>query len=270
MLRFHPSAVAVLTIEGIIKHSSDQGSAYNIWSSALCEVMIARPKALVIRINSPGGTVGASQELFSVIKRIRENGTKVVAVMEDIAASGGLYIAMAAERIAAQPGTITGSIGVIVQNMEYSEILKKWQVNVNTIKSGEHKDIMSPTKPLSDQGRQILQDMVMDVYEQFCKAVAESRNMPMDQVKRIADGRIFSGMQAFELGLVDEHSSFLGAIDMVCNLAGIDRRRARFVTFQHKKGMFGSRRAGMMFSRIENTIPDADLKNIPLWLMPGR
>lgn len=270
LLKWHPSAVAVLNIEGVLKHGSSEQSPFMLWWNALSEVRFLRPKALIIRINSPGGTVGASQELFSMIKRIRDNGTKVVALMEDVAASGGLYLALAADRIIAQPGTVTGSIGVIMQTMEYSAVLERFQIKVRTIKSGKHKDMMSPTREMTEEDRQILQDMVMNVYEQFCDAVATSRNLEREQVKQFADGRIFSGAQAFELGVVDEHGSFYGALLSVCGLAGIDARRARIVPYRFRKGLFGGSGVRALVSRAESILPDADLRGIPLWLMPGR
>lgn len=270
LLRWNPNAVAVLNIEGVLKHGSSEQSPFALWWGALYEVLFLRPRALIIRINSPGGTVGASQELFSMIKRIRDNGTKIVALMEDVAASGGLYIALAADRIIAQPGTVTGSIGVIVQSMEYSAVLERFQIKVRTIKSGVHKDMMSPTRPMTEEDKKILQDMVMDVYRQFFDAVVDSRNIPPERVREFADGRIFSGAQAFELGVVDEHGSFYGALLAVCGLAGIDARKARIVPYRFRKGLFGGSGVRAFVSRAESILPDADLRGIPLWLMPGR
>jgi protease-4 len=125
---------------------------------------------------------------------------------------------------------------------------------------------MSPMREMTEEDERILKDMVWNVYNQFCSAVVESRNIPEEKVKEFADGRIFSGQQAFELGLVDEIGSFLGAVYAACGLAGIEPRKARLVYYRFRKGLFGGMRTSLR--RIENLLPDADLRGIPLWMLP--
>ncbi|MEJ5172468.1 MAG: signal peptide peptidase SppA [Hydrogenothermaceae bacterium] len=168
-------------------------------------------KAVVIIVDSPGGAVGASQEIYRSIEKLREKKPVVVS-MGNVAASGGYYISAPANVIYANPGTITGSIGVIIQQVDLSEILNKVGVKVNTVKSGENKDILYPTKPLTPQQRQILEETVKDVYEQFLDAIVKYRKIDKEKLRQYADGRVFSGRQAKEIGLVDKLGNVQDAI----------------------------------------------------------
>lgn len=168
-------------------------------------------KAVVILVDSPGGAVGASQEIYRSIEKLREKKPVVVS-MGNVAASGGYYISAPANVIYANPGTITGSIGVIIQQVDLSEILNKVGVKVNTVKSGENKDILYPTKPLTPQQRQILEETVKDVYEQFLDAIVKYRKIDKEKLRQYADGRVFSGRQAKEIGLVDKLGNVQDAI----------------------------------------------------------
>ena len=179
-------------------------------------------KAIILRINSPGGSAAASQELHEEVRKARENDKIVVASMSDVAASGGYYVACGADKIVANPGTITGSIGVIFSQLQYSELLEKYGVRSNVITSGKYKDIGSPLRNMTAEERQILQEMIDDVYSQFVHAVAEGRQMNESEVLELADGRIFTGRQAKELGLVDELGNFQDAVDLAAELAGIE------------------------------------------------
>jgi protease-4 len=180
-------------------------------------------RALVLRIDSPGGTVVAAQEIFAAINRLKEEKEKVVvASMADIAASGGYYIACSADRIFANPGTITGSIGVIMEFPNMEELFGKIGLKSNTIKSGEFKDTGSALREMTDREREVLQALIDDVYGQFVQAVQESRGMTPEKVRELADGRIFTGRQALELGLVDEIGDMTDAIRAAADLAGIE------------------------------------------------
>lgn len=177
-------------------------------------------KAIVLRINSPGGGVGPSQEIYDEVKAAA--GVKPVVVsMGAVAASGGYYIAAPAQRILANPGTITGSIGVIMQFTNVEDLLDKIGLKNEVVKSGLHKDIGSPVRPMSDADRKILQSLIDDVYDQFVQAVAESRQMDLEKVRELADGRIYTGRQALQAGLVDELGGFQDAIRVAAELAGI-------------------------------------------------
>ncbi|MEK7389427.1 MAG: signal peptide peptidase SppA [Elusimicrobiota bacterium] len=187
-------------------------------------------KAIVLDINSPGGSVGAVQEIHSRILRIkREKKIPFVALFGDVAASGGYYIASACDKIIAHPGSLTGSIGVIfsVSNME--GLFSKVGYKVDPIKSGKHKDIGSPARPMSAEERQILQGLIDDAYGQFVQAVADGRNMTPAQVKPLADGRIYSGHQALELKLVDGLGDSVDATKLAAQMGGIkdDKPRVR-------------------------------------------
>lgn len=177
-------------------------------------------KAIVLRIDSPGGSVAPSQEIHDAVKKAAEIKPVVVS-MGSVAASGGYYIAVAGQQIVANPGTMTGSIGVIMEFANYEELLKKigWQNIV--VKSGRFKDIGSPNRPMSAADRQLLQTMIDDVQSQFVDAVAQGRNLSPAEVKEIADGRIMTGRQALAAGLVDKLGGLETAIDLAANLAGI-------------------------------------------------
>lgn len=177
-------------------------------------------KAIVIRIDSPGGAVGPSQEIYDAIKRIKAK-KKVVASMGSMAASGGFYIACAADKVYANPGTLTGSIGVIMQSPDVSGVLKWAGVSMNTLTAGKLKDSGSPFRPMSEEERAYFLGVLADVHAQFIDAVAEGRKLSVDEVKPWADGRIFSGRQAKEAKLVDELGGIEAAIADAAKLGGI-------------------------------------------------
>ncbi len=181
-------------------------------------------KAVVLRINSPGGSAAASQEIGAEVQRLRRAGKPVVASMGDVAASGGYWVAANADRIVANPATITGSIGVIMQLGNFEELYRKVGIDYEVIKSGAHKDMGSPARELTEKERTILQEMVNDIFDQFVEVVAEGRNLPRDQVVNLADGRIFTGRQAERLGLVDQMGNFRDAVRLAARLAGIEDR----------------------------------------------
>jgi protease IV len=177
-------------------------------------------KAVVIRIDSPGGAVGPSQEIFDAIKTLKAK-KKVVASMGSIAASGGFYIAVAAEKVFANPGTLTGSIGVIMQTPDVSGLMKWANVSMNTITAGKMKDSGSPFRPITDEERAYFESVLGDVHSQFIEAVAEGRKMTVDEVKPWADGRVFSGRQAKNAKLVDELGGIEAAIAEAGKMGGI-------------------------------------------------
>lgn len=177
-------------------------------------------KAIIIRINSPGGNVGASQEIFHELKKASRKKV-IVASMENIAASGAYYIACGANKIIANPGTITGSIGVIVEFIQAKELLKKLGIGLEVIKTGEFKDLGSPYREITEKERELIQKLILDIREQFVRDVSSSRHLPFEKVNKIADGRIFTGKEAKELGLVDTLGNFMDAIELAKRMAGI-------------------------------------------------
>lgn len=180
-------------------------------------------RAIVFRIESPGGGVASSQEIFEEVKKTREYGKPVVVSMGSVAASGGYYAALGANRIVANPGTITGSIGVISQFMHVNDLLQKIGVSSTTIKSGRMKDSGSPFRAMDAADKKYFQEMIDDVYDQFITAVAEERKLPKQSVRRMADGRVYTGRKAYELRLIDTLGTYQDAIAIAADLAGIDR-----------------------------------------------
>jgi protease-4 len=178
-------------------------------------------KAILLRIDSPGGGVGPSQEIHREVMKIKPK-KKVVVSMGSVAASGGYYIAAASDRIVANPGTITGSIGVLMEFTNIEELFKKIGIKGVVLKSGEHKDIGSPLREMSPEEKKLIQSVIDNVHQQFVEAVAEGRKLDRAKVAQIADGRILTGEQAKQLGLVDELGNLQDAIDVAAKLAGIE------------------------------------------------
>lgn len=245
---FSGGKIAVVRIEGSITGSSGLGILGGGTSATDIAKQIKRAgedpsvKAIVLRINSPGGSAAASQEIYQEVLKSRENGKVVVASMGDSATSGGYYVACAADKIVANPGTITGSIGVIFSQLQYSELMEKYGIEANIIKSGKYKDIGSPFRNMTEEDRQILQNMVDDIYNQFINAVVEGRDMNRSKVLELADGRIFTGRQAEEKGLVDELGNYHDSIQIAANMSGVDKPQiveyGRTTPFESFLGLF--------------------------------
>ncbi len=203
--------VALIHVEGVITGGDSGGGLFG-GSVAGSERIVAQLekarkddniRAIVIRINSPGGSAAGSQEVYQEIRRVRLE-KKVYASMGDVAASGGYYIASACDKIFANGSTITGSIGVIMETTDMSKLFGKIGVSPQVVKSGKFKDIGSSNRPLTPDERKLIQGMIDDTYEQFLEAVSTGRNLPESEVRKIADGRVFTGRQALELKLVDK------------------------------------------------------------------
>jgi len=206
--------VAVLDIEDVILDSTD-------YLDSLNKIRKNNDiKALVVRINSPGGAVGPSQEIYQELQSIKSK-MPVVVSMGTVAASGGYYIACAADKIYANPGTITGSIGVIAQFVNYKELMQWAKLDVEVIKSGKFKDIGSPLREMSDKEKQYIQQLIDNVYSQFRDTVATTRKIDDKKLDEIADGRIFSGEQAKSLNLVDALGNLNEAISAASEMGGI-------------------------------------------------
>jgi protease-4 len=209
---FDPSGskVALIHVNGVIDSSSSDGifSSENAGSEKLVDQLEkARKdndvKAVVLRINSPGGSAAASEEIYNEILRVKER-KPVYASMGDVAASGGYYIAAACNRIYANAATATGSIGVIMEAPNLSELFKKLGVDMQVVKSGKYKDMGNPARPMTPEEKQLIQGMIDNTYIQFVTAVSNGRKMPMNKVKSLATGQVYTGQQAKNLGLVDD------------------------------------------------------------------
>lgn len=208
--------IAVLDVEGTIFDSEPIISKLHKYRD---DSSVA---AIILRINSPGGMAAAAQEIYQEIKRVRQEGKKVFASIESLGASGGYYIACGAEVIFANPSTITGSIGVILPTANYKELMDKLGLKFGGIKSGDYKDIGSPFKDMTEEERNLLQKFVDDVHAQFVEAVAEGRGMEKSEVKKLANGQIFTGRQALEAGLVDRLGNLNEAISWAAKRVGIE------------------------------------------------
>ncbi|MGM0502462.1 MAG: signal peptide peptidase SppA [Bacillota bacterium] len=178
-------------------------------------------KALLLRVNTPGGSSAASDSIYRELKKFKSTDKPIIVSMGDVAASGGYYVSAAADEIFANPSTITGSIGVIMKFNNLQDLYDKIGVDSITIKSGPHKDIGSPDRKMTTEEKEMLENMVDSVYQQFIDAVVEGRGMKEEKVLGLADGRIYNGAKAQELGLVDQLGTFYDAVDRTAKLANI-------------------------------------------------
>ncbi|HNR12651.1 MAG TPA: signal peptide peptidase SppA [Thermodesulfobacteriota bacterium] len=178
-------------------------------------------RAIVLHIDSPGGGVGPSQEIYREVRKVGQAKT-VVASVGSMAASGGYYVACAAEKIVANPGAITGSIGVIMEYANAQELLAKIGLKGEVVKSGKYKDILSPLREMTEEEKAVIQRVTDDIHGQFISAVAEGRAMERSSVETVADGRIFTAAQAKELGLVDTLGTLRDAVALAADMAGIE------------------------------------------------
>lgn len=242
--------VALIRIEGMIIDSAnviDELKEYAKDSSV---------KAIVIRVDSPGGAVAPSQEIYEEIRKIKEH-KKVVVSMGSVAASGGYYISAPADKIVANAGTLTGSIGVIMEIPNVGGLMEKIGVETQIIKSGRHKDMASAFRSLSPEEKQILQTVLDDVHDQFIRAVSEGREMNFEEIKSLADGRVFTGRMAKDLGLVDELGNLQDAVMLAGKLTGIEgepkvvSKKEEFSIFDMIRGSLPEKLIGNAFSGIQ-------------------
>lgn len=206
--------VALIRIEGVITDSKETTEEIKEY------VKDSSVKAIVLRIDSPGGAVAPAQEIYEEVRKAAAK-KKVLVSMGSVAASGGYYIASPATRIIANPGTLTGSIGVIMEIPNIEGLMNKLGIKTEVVKSGKHKDIASIFRGIGKEEREILQGVLDNVHEQFIKAVADGRKMLLADVKKIADGRVFTGEQALEIGLIDELGNLEDTVQAAAKLSGI-------------------------------------------------
>ncbi len=191
-------------------------------------------RAIVLRVDTPGGGVAASQEIYEAVKSVRESDKPVVVSMGSVAASGGYYVACGADSIIANPGTTTGSIGVIMEIPNFKGLFEKIGVRFNVIKSGKFKDIGSPYRDMTSAEKAQLQQYIDDAYRQFVEVVMENRDMDEEKVLSLADGRVFTGKQALEIGLVDLLGDYGDAIRIAAEMAGL-KGKPKTYRFPKKK-----------------------------------
>jgi protease-4 len=231
--------VAIVELEGLIAETDD----------LVRELRQHRDnpsvRAVVIRINSPGGVVAPTQEVYDALLRVREAGKPVVASLGAVAASGGYYAAVAADQIYANPGTLTGSIGVIMQLANVDTLLKKVGVDFVVVKAGQFKDIGNPARPMTPEERRVVQSLLEDVHGQFIEAVARGRKLDRSAVVQFADGRVFSGTQALDLRMIDALGGLEDAVNAAAKLANlptpppVERPRRKFSIFDLVRNELG-------------------------------
>lgn len=263
-------AVGVITIEGLITSGGQISPFFGATSGSERISALFRQaakddsvKAIVLRINSPGGSAAASQEIYQAVEQYREKTKRpVVASMADVAASGGYYVAAPCDKIVALPATLTGSIGVLMETIEYHELLKKIGVKGNTITSAPLKDMGSPFRAMTDQERALFKAMLQDVHDQFVSAVAKGRRIDKARAQKLADGRVYTGRQAKKVGLIDELGTFRDAVQIAAQMAGIKKEPT--VRFFGRMTMFEAL-FGEVESRAIRTFPPGLLFDPRLW-----
>ncbi|MCI0353784.1 MAG: signal peptide peptidase SppA [Acidobacteria bacterium] len=209
-------------------------------------------KAIILHINTPGGGVAASQEIHDAVKRVREKKKKrIVAAIETVGASGGYYIASATDKVFADPGSVVGSIGVIAQYYNYGELVRWLKLKDVTLKTGEFKDTGNPTRDLTPAERQYLQKLMDDMHGQFVRAVVEGRKMKEEDVKALADGRVWTGEQALPLKLVDQLGDFRSAVEDTAKAVGIEGEPVLVRPAQERKTLLD-----LLFSDASRWLPD--------------
>jgi protease-4 len=253
--------VAIVELEGVIIEVDD----------IVRELKVHREnpsvRAVVMRINSPGGVVAPTQELHDAVLRLRQAGKPVVASLGAVAASGGYYVAVACDQIYANPGTLTGSIGVIMQLANLEQLMKKVGVDYVVVKAGQFKDIGNVSRAMTPDERRVMQALLDDVHGQFIGAVATGRKLAREDVVRFADGRVFSGTQAKELRMVDALGGLEDAVLAAAKLAGIPtpptvvQPRRRFSIMELLRSQFGGTAAGLLMR------PTLPAFKTPLYLM---
>lgn len=247
--------IAVIEIKGVI---SEYISVIDNIQRAQNDPSI---KAVVLAVDSPGGSVGAAQEIYTAVEKLRKHKPVVVS-MGNVAASGGYYVSVPANVIYANPGTITGSIGVIIQHVNVSKVLEKLGVKVENIKSGKNKDILFPNNKLTPEQKKLIMETIQDVYDQFLEDVVKYRPINMETLKKYADGRILTGRQAKKIKLVDKLGNIQDAVNEAKALAGLEGKKVLIVRLRKEEGFLKK----LLGSKVEITdfIPYSQL----FYMMP--
>jgi protease IV len=253
--------IALIQISGSISEGSSGGGFLQGGGSGSHKILKAikqarddKAKAILLQINSPGGTASASNAIYRELIRTRQNSdTKVVALLGDVAASGGYYVASAADHIVANADTLTGSIGVIIRTQNLSPLLEKVGVENGNFKSGQFKDILSPYRESTPGEQALLQGLVDESYQGFLEAIAEGRDMPIDAIKPYADGRVLSGKQALEAKLVDSLGNYFDAIETTKEIAQISAEEPTIRSYPGSR--FQERLSELLSTTISQSIP---------------
>lgn len=273
---FMGERIAILNVEGMI----GEGPSFGADTKTLVEQVKSWTgnesiRALVIRINSGGGAVSATQDLYAALMDFKDTGRPIVASFGDTAASGGYYAALPADEIFANEGTLTGSIGVMLSLWDFQGLQSKVGISARSVKSGEFKDIGSGSRDMTEEEKALLDEMVTDVFEQFYESVHAAREERVrellnpeapdevtgeqvrEHIRGYADGRIFSGRQAYDYGLVDGLGPLDAAVERAAELAGIDPETRRVRAPVRPRGLFGT--MGALANRLDRLAPDSSM-----------
>lgn len=258
--------IGIIVVEGTIMHKAE-GGGFGGSQGAAADKLVAQlrqaekdgVKGILLKINSPGGTAAASQSVYHEIQRLRKDSKiRVMAAMGDVAASGGYYIACAADKIYANPATLTGSIGVIAQFTQVQGLFSKLGLSTTVIKSGKFKDIGSPYRATTPEERELFQKLINDTYEDFLQSVSSGRHLPVEQVRKLADGRIYTGNQAQKLKLVDSLGDYNTALAELKKMVQLGEDA--HVKDYSKPGIEDV--LSMIGSKVEHLSPTASLENL--------
>ena len=260
--------VAVVEVEGVIGVTAERSLDTEGIIRTLGEYRDdPAVRAVVLRINSPGGVVAPTQEIFTAVRRLRDAKKPVVASLGSVAASGGYYVAVAADRIYASPGTLTGSIGVVMQLANLEGLLKKVGVEYIVVKAGAYKDVGSFARSMTPEERRILQALLDDVYDQFILAVADGRGLEPKDVRAFAEGRIYSGRQAQRLKMVDDLGGLEDAIEAAAKMAGLPPK-PKVVYPRRRFSLRDLLRNELGLGQVSRMLPALETLRTPLYLMP--
>ena len=262
------SKVAVVEVVGVIGVATDRSHEPETIVRTLGEYRDdPAVRAVVLRIDSPGGVVAPTQEIVAAVRRLREAKKPVVASLGSVAASGGYYVAVSADRIFASPGTLTGSIGVVMQLANVEGLLKKVGVEYVVVKAGAYKDVGNFARAMTPEERRILQNLLDDVYEQFIGAVAEGRGLEPQAVRAFAEGRIYSGRQAHGLRMVDDLGGLEDAIEAAARMAGLPPK-PKVVYPRRPFSLRELLRNDLGLGPVSRMLPALETLRTPLYLMP--
>jgi protease-4 len=260
--------VAVVEVSGVIGVATDRSHEPDTIVRTLAEYRDdPAVRAVVLRIDSPGGVVAPTQEIVAAVRRLREAKKPVVASLGSVAASGGYYVAVSADRIFASPGTLTGSIGVVMQLANVEGLLKKVGVEYVVVKAGAYKDVGNFARAMTPEERRILQNLLDDVYEQFIAAVAEGRGLEPRAVRAFAEGRIYSGRQAHGLKMVDDLGGLEDAIEAAARMAGLPPK-PKVVYPRRPFSLRELLRNDLGLGPVARMLPALETLRTPLYLMP--
>lgn len=265
--------IVTLTINGVLRYNTRANSGYQKLMAQIAWIKKTKPKAVIVQVNSPGGSTGASHEIYESLKSIREAGIILVVHMLEVAASGGVYIAMAATKIVATPGTITGSIGVVMPHFDFSELVKFLKVKPDSVTAGSHKEIGSSMKPMTKEGRELIAATLADVHQAFCEIVANGRGLDINEVRKFADGRIFSAAQAKCYGLIDEIGGYETAERIAIQMSKLNKDDVRVgdapapVPLLERFGLLPG--VTSLVGRAEDLVATAESPGTPMFLWKG-